>query len=87
VQVWFPTDEDMVGCDTCSFWVHAACDRLAAKALMSADQMDYFCRQCRRLRNFNNRLSALQQAERDLRSAEPRQPRSAFGLFATEIQR
>jgi len=87
VQVWFPTEHDMVGCDTCSFWVHAACDRLAAKALSASEQMDFHCRQCRRVRNFNNRLAALQQAEHALRIAEPRQPRSAFGLFATEIQR
>ena len=87
VQVWFPTDRDMVGCDSCSFWVHASCDRLAAKALSAAEQMDFHCRQCRRVRNFNNRLAALQQAQHALRIAEPRHPRSAFGLFATEIQR
>ena len=50
MKVWFPTDRDMVGCDTCSFWVHASCDRLAAKALSSAEQMDFHCRQCRRVR-------------------------------------
>ena len=77
----------MVGCDTCSFWVHASCDRLAGKALSSADQRDYFCPQCRKVKNFNNRLAALQQAEHAVRSAEPRPPRSAYQYFATEIHR
>ncbi len=87
MQVWLADDKDMVGCDTCSFWVHAACDRLANKALHSADQMDYYCTQCRKVRNFNNRVAALQQAENAVRSAEPRPPRSAYQLFATEIHR
>lgn len=76
----------MVGCDSCSFWVHASCDRLANKALSTAD-LDYYCPQCRKVKNINNRLTALQQAEHAVRSAEPRPPRSAYQLFAQEIHR
>ncbi len=77
----------MVGCDTCSFWVHAGCDRLAAKVMASKEDMDYHCPHCRKLRNIHNRLVALQQAELAVRAAEPRPPRTAFHLFATEIQK
>lgn len=86
-QVWLPDEKDMVGCDTCTFWVHASCDRLARKALASADQMDYYCPHCRKVRNFNNRLVALQQAQHAVQSAEPRPPRTAYHIFAQEIHR
>jgi hypothetical protein len=39
----------MVGCDTCSYWVHAACD-CKAKEVMDApenEEVDYFCPICR----------------------------------------
>lgn len=85
--MWRPTDNDMVGCDTCSFWVHAHCDRLAGKVMSAGEEMDYFCPQCRKARNIHNRLAALQQAELAVRSAEPRQTRTAFQLFAAEIHR
>ena len=87
LQVWLPSDKDMVGCDTCSFWVHTHCDRLAAKAMASGGDIDYYCPHCRKLRNINARLSALQQAENAVRTAEPRPPRSAFHLFAAEIHK
>ena len=84
--MWHAEDRDMVGCDSCSFWVHAGCDRLANKAL-SSSELDYYCPQCRKVRNFHARVAALQQAENAVRAAEPRAPRSAYHLFAQEIHR
>lgn len=87
LQTWTAADKDMVGCDTCDFWVHSSCDRMAAKVLASGEDMDYFCPQCRKAKNADNRLMALRQAEAAVQAAQPRQPRTAYHLFSAEIHK
>lgn len=48
LQVWKPTDKNMVGCDGCDFWIHHTCDTEAARVLASAaEDEQYFCPHCR----------------------------------------
>jgi hypothetical protein len=47
-QVWKPTDKNMVGCDSCDFWIHDHCDTEAARVLASnAEDETYYCPPCR----------------------------------------
>lgn len=36
LQVWFDSDENMVECDGCEFWIHDSCDMAAKQALEAA---------------------------------------------------
>jgi hypothetical protein len=36
LQVWFDSDENMVECDGCEFWIHDSCDAQAKQALRAA---------------------------------------------------
>lgn len=48
LQVWKPTDKNMVGCDGCDFWIHDTCDPEAARVLASAaEDENYYCPSCR----------------------------------------
>ncbi len=56
VQVWFPTDRNMAGCDNCSFWVHDHCDEAAGTAIEFGDEVTYYCPQCRRQADAHHKL-------------------------------
>ncbi len=48
LQVWKPTDKNMVGCDGCDFWIHDVCDAEAARVLADGGEDEpYFCPACR----------------------------------------
>ncbi len=87
VQVWYQTDKNMVGCDTCVFWVHTHCDALAAKAINSTSDEPYHCPQCREKTSTKSRLAALRKAEDEVRKAQPKKPRTAYNLFSVEIHK
>ena len=75
----------MVGCDSCTFWVHAHCDPSAAKVLKADCEEPYNCPACREKKTAKSRLAELKKAEDDVRKHQPRRPRSAYNLFAAEI--
>ena len=56
MQVWFPTDRNMAGCDSCCFWVHDHCDEAAATAIEFGDAVTYYCPQCRRQADAHHKL-------------------------------
>ena len=56
MQVWFPTDRNMAGCDNCSFWVHDHCDEAAGTAIEFGDAVTYYCPQCRRQADAHHKL-------------------------------
>lgn len=88
LQVWFPTDKNMVGCDSCDFWIHDHCDELAAKALkMNNPDIPYHCPPCRHKKQASSLLRALHEAQENLRLAQPRRPRAAYNIFAAEIHK
>lgn len=88
LQVWMQTDKNMVGCDTCDFWVHTHCDPKAAEVLKANSQdIKYHCPTCREKKSTKHRLAELRKAEDDVRKAQPRKPRSAYSLFAAEIHK
>ena len=86
-QVWLPTDKNMVGCDSCPFWIHDHCDPMAAKLLRSTKEQPYHCPSCRQAKSHESKLAALREAEEAVRAAQPRKPRSAYQLFAAEIHK
>ncbi|DBA81836.1 TPA: hypothetical protein ACH3X1_007555 [Trebouxia sp. C0004] len=86
-KVWYQTDKNMVGCDTCVFWVHTHCDALAAKAITSTSDEPYHCPQCREKTSTKSRLAALRKAEDEVRKAQPKKPRTAYNLFSVEIHK
>ncbi|DBA76675.1 TPA: hypothetical protein ACH3X2_008711 [Trebouxia sp. C0005] len=86
-KVWYQTDKNMVGCDTCVFWVHTHCDALAAKAINSTSDEPYHCPQCREKTSTKSRLAALRKAEDEVRKAQPKKPRTAYNLFSVEIHK
>ncbi len=46
-QVWQMSDRNMVGCDSCDFWVHDHCDPRAALALAAgSEDVPYQCPRC-----------------------------------------
>ena len=82
------TDKNMVGCDTCDFWVHTHCDPKAAEVLKAnSENIKYHCPTCREKKSTKHRLAELRRAEDDVRKAQPRKPRSAYNLFAAEIHK
>ena len=87
VQVWLPTDKNMVGCDSCSFWVHSGCDPQAHQVLNSATDEAYHCPDCRQKTSSKSRLAELRKAEEEVRKAQPKKPRTAYNLFAAEIHK
>ena len=88
VQVWMHTEKNMVGCDSCDFWVHHTCDPKAAEVLKAnSDQVKYHCPSCREKKSTKHRLAELRKAEDEVRKAQPRKPRSAYNLFAAEIHK
>ena len=56
MQVWFPTDRNMAGCDNCSFWVHDHCDEAAGTAIEFGDAVTYYCPHCRRQADAHHKL-------------------------------
>lgn len=40
LQVWFDSDENMVECDGCEYWIHDTCDDAAKRALHVAATKD-----------------------------------------------
>lgn len=86
-QVWLPTDKNMAGCDNCSFWVHDHCDPAASVALHAPSDIPFYCAPCKRQAEAHAKLTALRQAEAQLRSAQPRRPRSAYHLFSMELNK
>ena len=91
LQVWLPTDKNMVGCDNCNFWVHDHCDPMAARVLALIERGDeeeaYMCPLCRKLEEGRQTLAALARAEAAMKHAQPRNPRSAYNLFSMEIHK
>ncbi len=87
LQVWLPTDKNMAGCDNCSFWVHDHCDPLASVALHAPSDIPFYCTPCKRQAEAHAKLTALRQAEAQLRAAQPRRPRSAYHLFSMELNK
>ena len=87
LQVWYQTDKNMVGCDTCDFWVHTHCDPLAAKAIKGNSDEPYQCPSCREKTSSKSRLAALKKAEDEVRKAQPKKPRTAYNLFSVEIHK
>jgi hypothetical protein len=85
--VWLPTDKNMAGCDNCSFWVHDHCDPAASVALHAPSDIPFYCAPCKRQAEAHAKLTALRQAEAQLRSAQPRRPRSAYHLFSMELNK
>ena len=85
LQVWLPNEKNMVGCDSCTFWVHSHCDPAAAKALKASGDDTYHCPACKEKKSAKSRLAELRKAEEDVRKHQPRRPRSAYNLFAAEI--
>lgn len=49
LQVWWPAENNMVGCDSCDFWIHDGCDFEAARILANgaSDAEPYNCPMCR----------------------------------------
>ncbi len=88
LQVWMPTDKNMVGCDECDFWIHDHCDELARAALKNtSSDKPYYCPACRGKREAAGKLAALHEAQAAMTDAQPRRPSSAYKLFASEIQK
>lgn len=65
-QVWFPTDRNMAGCDSCSFWVHDHCDEAAGTAIEFGDAVTYYCPPCRRQADAHHKLQVCMSIREDL---------------------
>ena len=70
VQVWFPTDRNMAGCDSCSFWVHDHCDEAAGTAIEFGDAVTYYCPPCRRQADAHHKLQVCMSIRKALEAVD-----------------
>ncbi|KAK9827616.1 hypothetical protein WJX81_006673 [Elliptochloris bilobata] len=97
-RTWTMSDCNMVGCDSCDFWVHDHCDPGAAVALAAgSEDVPYQCPRCVAAEDPPARgtwgpaaqaqLAKLREVRQALRDSEPRRPRTSFQLFVMDVHR